>query len=154
MVVLHHWDCTTCHCLYTLKWLTLCCTNKKEHPPLWTARLKTNILRPIESILHLTRSLPSYRHPAAPLGFQRNSWTTAASWVAKWVTATRNMAVASAHLRWGGKEPQSRHPELVGFRAFSSVVDSSSLSLVPMPLYTHTHTHTHTHTGVSVAVPS
>ena len=146
MVVLHHWDCTTCHCLYTLKWLTLCCTNKKEHPTLWIARLKTNILHPIESILRVTRSLPSYRHPAGPLGIQRNSWTTAASWVARWGTATRNMAVTSAHLRWGGREPQSTHPELMGFRAFSSVVDSSSLSLFPMPL--------HTHTGVSVAVPS
>ena len=106
MVVLHHWECTTCHCLYTLKRLTLCCTNlssKKEHPTFWTARLKTNILCPIESILRLTRSLPSCRHPAGPRGILQNSWTTAVSWVAKWVIATGNKAVASAHLGWGGK---------------------------------------------------
>ena len=140
MVVLHHWGCTTCHCLYSLKQLTLCCTNlssKKQHPTFWTARLKTNILCPIESILRLTRSLPSCRHPAGPLGIFRNSWTMVASWVAKWVVATRNMAAASAHLEWGRKAPQSTHPELVGFRALRS-----SLSWVPMPFLTHTNTHT------------
>ena len=142
MVVLRHWECTTCHCLYTLKQLTLCCTDlssKKEHPTFWTARLKTNILCPIESILCLTRSLPSCGHPVGPLGILRNSWTTVASWVAKWVVATRNMAAASVHLGWGRKAPQSTQPELVGFRAFRS-----SLSLVPTPLHTHTHTHTQT----------
>ena len=111
---------------------------QKEHPTFWTARLKTNILCPIESILCLTRSLPSCGHPVGPLGILRNSWTTVASWVAKWVVATRHMAAASVHLGWGRKAPQSTQPELVGFRAFRS-----SLSLVPTPLHTHTHTHKH-----------